>query len=149
MLTQFDKFKHGNFFFAKSKAAAAIFLPHTLYIFWIFSHRHQAQTLYHNQGSTSTNFFGGKFKKTKEDLPKAWHCKIFVLPSATMEPEADGWVIKRGACSSLPETVPMTEKKKKERLWLDVIQIALRHGFGQMMTTGFFFRYENEEHHPP
>ena len=59
-----------------------------------------------------------------------------------MEPEADGWVIKRGACSSLPETVPMTEKKKKERLWLDVIQIALRHGFGQMMTTDFFFRYE-------
>ena len=56
-----------------------------------------------------------------------------------MEPEADGWVIKRGACSSLPETVPMTEKKKKERLWLDVIQIALRHGFGQMMTTDFFF----------
>ena len=24
------------------------------------------------------------------DLPRAWHCSIFVLPTATIEPEADG-----------------------------------------------------------
>ena len=32
--------------------------------------------------------------------PSAWHWRIFVLPTATMEPEADGWVMNLGACSS-------------------------------------------------
>ena len=29
--------------------------------------------------------------------PKAWHCKIFVRPSATVDPDAEGGVMKRGA----------------------------------------------------
>ena len=36
-------------------------------------------------------------------LPKAWHCKIFVLPSATMEPEAEGGVMNLGAWSGAEE----------------------------------------------
>lgn len=31
--------------------------------------------------------------------PSAWHCRIFVRPSLTTEPEDDGWVVKRGGCS--------------------------------------------------
>ncbi len=36
-------------------------------------------------------------ERKDSDLPTAWHCKIFVRPSGTMEPEADGGVMNLGA----------------------------------------------------
>lgn len=45
------------------------------------------------------------------NLPKAWHCRIFVRPSLTMEPDDDGWVVKRGGCSCWPSG---KSRKKRE-----------------------------------
>ena len=42
--------------------------------------------------------------------PSAWHWNIFVLPSATMEPEADGGVMKRGAWSLFESIDPVNKK---------------------------------------
>ena len=47
-------------------------------------------------------------------LPRAWHCRIFVRPSLTIEPEDDGCVVKRGGCICGPSK---TEKRKKLLKW--------------------------------
>lgn len=40
-----------------------------------------------------------QLNQIKHCLPNAWHCRIFVRPSLTIEPADDGCVVNRGGCN--------------------------------------------------
>ncbi len=57
----------------------------------------------------------------KWNSPSAWHCSIFVLPSATTDPKADGAVMKRGACRE-EASVPVKMKEKMQISYRNVCE---------------------------
>lgn len=48
-------------------------------------------------------------------IPNAWHCKIFVRPSPTIEPDDDGCVVNLGGWICCDESTIWNEKKNDEK----------------------------------